>query len=69
MPLSCRRCHGSGHLWENRTFNGNRWDPQEDQDRPCPRCMGEGVEPSDERLDHLHALEQEFQRDDERKAA
>jgi hypothetical protein len=52
--------------WASRTSGrsrGGSWDPQEDEDFVCPRCLGECIEPSDERLDHIHAIAQEHLRE------
>jgi DnaJ-class molecular chaperone len=62
MPRSCRFCHGSGSIWHNPADGtGRRPDPQEDSNEVCPRCFGSGDEPSDERLDHVHAIAQEWE--------
>jgi DnaJ-class molecular chaperone len=62
MPRPCRRCHGSGE----EHFSPEPYrvipDPQRVADYPCSRCYGTGDEPSDERLDHIHAIAQEWEK-------
>jgi hypothetical protein len=64
MPNPCRRCRGAGNETHNPaelTRRFSRVDPQDDQDFSCQRCMGSGVEPSEERLADLYSIATEWQ--------